>query len=335
MARKPRITTQEPILKIELRPDAADAANSMAVVQASYAQGRDLVNQLLGQAQLAGAFEQFSRTVSVSKLAVVKENKLYQQLSGMRTPNGSELKGTWEEFCNLLGMSVDKADLDIKNLQSFGEEALEAMGRAGIGYRDMRQFRRLPVDQKTALIEAAKSGDKDALLELAEDLIAKHDKETAALAKRAEATEADLEARARVLEDKNAKIDQLAEEMAKLKKRVAAMPPADVGEQIRMEVVQATARAEVGIRALCAGFSALAEHTERHGISHGDFMSGQLGQLELAVLQLRDTFDIKESPTGDEMPDWVRPGAMEAVLARTAPKLSAAGRECNEAEQDT
>ena len=39
------------------------AVDGLAQLQASYGQERDLVNQLLGQAQMAGAFEEFSRTV--------------------------------------------------------------------------------------------------------------------------------------------------------------------------------------------------------------------------------------------------------------------------------
>lgn len=84
---------------------------------------RDLVNQLLGQAQMAGAFEEFSRTVRTSKLAYVKENKLYRAIAGKKSPNGSEFSGTWDEFCSLLGISVDKANMDIANLRTFGEEA--------------------------------------------------------------------------------------------------------------------------------------------------------------------------------------------------------------------
>lgn len=52
---------------------------------------------------MAKAFAGFSKTVLVSKLAFVKENKLYQQLSGKRTQDGLEYSGTWAEFCNLLG----------------------------------------------------------------------------------------------------------------------------------------------------------------------------------------------------------------------------------------
>ncbi|OQS37618.1 hypothetical protein B0T45_13930 [Chromobacterium haemolyticum] len=52
---------------------------------------------------MAKAFFGFPKTVLVSKLAFVKENKLYQQLRGKRTQDGLEYSGTWAEFFNLLG----------------------------------------------------------------------------------------------------------------------------------------------------------------------------------------------------------------------------------------
>ncbi|KUM03507.1 hypothetical protein KIF53_13400 [Chromobacterium subtsugae] len=220
-------TTETPAIApaVELRQDAVDAANVMAIAQASYGAERDLVNQLLGQAQMAGAFEEFSRTVRTSKLAYVKENKLYRTLAGKKAPHGAEMfNGTWEEFCHLLGRSVDQVDRDIANLRAFGEEALESMSRMGIGYRELRQFRKLPEDQKTALIEVAKAGDKESFVELAEEIIAKHTKEKEALAQRVEEAEANLEARSRVLQDKSSKIDQLTEEVAKLSNPLKTLP---------------------------------------------------------------------------------------------------------------
>ena len=47
----------------------------MATAISQITDERDLLNQLLDQAQMADAFEQFSRTVRTSKLAFVKENK--------------------------------------------------------------------------------------------------------------------------------------------------------------------------------------------------------------------------------------------------------------------
>lgn len=197
--------------------EAGQAAEQLSELQRQYGQGRDLVNQLLGQAQMAGAFEDFSRTVRTSKLAYVKENKLYRSIAGAETPHGAEkLAGTWEEFCNLLGRSVDQVDRDIHNLKSFGEEALESMSRMGIGYRELRQYRRLPEDQKTALIEAAKTGDKDAFLELAEDLIAKHAKEKEALTQKAADLAADKEASELVAQGKEETINRLQREVVRL-----------------------------------------------------------------------------------------------------------------------
>lgn len=199
--------------------EAGQAAQHLQQLQSSYEQGRDIANQLLGQAQMAGAFEEFSRTVRISKLAIVKETKAYRQLRGQISPHGAELAGTWEEYCALLNKSVDQVDRDIANLQAFGEEALEQMQRVGIGYRDLRQFRKLPADQKTALIEAAKAGDKDTLLELAEDLIAKHLKEKDELTKARDEATANYKSLEQVNEGQASKIREL---QVKANKKVVA-----------------------------------------------------------------------------------------------------------------
>ncbi len=226
------------------------------------------------------------------------------------SPDGQKISdvGTFEGFCQAIGLSYSKVLEDLQNLEHFGEAALQNLSQLGVGYRELRQFRRLPDDQKTALIEVAKSGDKDAFLELAEDMIAKHAKEKAALTQRADEAEADLAASRDVSDQKNSKIDQITEELAKVKKRVKALPPADVGEEIRQEAALLASQAEVSIRAMRAGLLALAEHTEVHGISHEDFMAGLLCQVEVSVKQLRGEFGVKEAPDGEEVPDWLRGG---------------------------
>lgn len=188
-----------------------DAMNTITTIQSAYNEERDLVNQLLGQAQMADAFTKFSLTVRTSKLNFVKENKLYRSLKGKKSPNGYDfLTGTWEEFCNLLGISVQKADLDIQNLKEFGEEALDSMSQMGIGYRELRQYRKLPEDQKTALIEVAKAGDKESLVELAEEFIAKNNKEKDLLKKENSNLQADYKA----LSKRNADVAKEKEELA-------------------------------------------------------------------------------------------------------------------------
>lgn len=165
---------------------------------------RDLLNQLLGQAQMAESFAKFSLTVSTSKLAFVKENKLYRALQGKRTADGQQFSGTWDDFCSLLGRSRQQVDEDIANLRCLGEDALESMSRMGIGYREMRQYRRLPEDQQAALIEVAKTGDKEAFIDLAEEIIAKHAAEKAELNKKLENTQADYQALDKLAADTSA-----------------------------------------------------------------------------------------------------------------------------------
>ena len=291
------------------------ATQEMATIQHLYSQGRDLVNQLLGQAQMANAFSQFSRTVSASKLAIVKENKLYQQLAGAATPNGSVLKGTWEDFCGLLGISVDKADIDIANVKAFGEEALENMSRIGIGYRDLRQYRRLGQDERTALIEAAKSGDKDELLDLAETLISKQE----AITKRAEEAEADLEASRKRVGVKEAELEKKTKELARAKKHIESLTPDEEGAELRAEVSQLAFNTEASILgALTIGFEALENHASSNDCTHEEFMSGCLFSIERALIGLRNRFNVKERPDGDEMPAWLRPGAEEEAHKKIA-----------------
>lgn len=196
MARKASTPEIQPMPEInqEAYQEEAGALLQIGKIAQDIGEERDLVNQLLGQAQMADAIGKFTATVAVSKMAYVKENKLYRGLAGMRDRDGRGLSGTWEEFCDLLGTSAPKVNEDINNLRTFGEEALDSMSRMGIGYREMRQYRRLPEDQQAALIEVAKTGDKDAFIDLAEEIIAKHAAEKAELTKKLEDTQADYEA---------------------------------------------------------------------------------------------------------------------------------------------
>jgi len=125
------------------------------------------------------------------------------------------------------------------------------------------------------------------------------------------------EARSRLLEDKDTKINELDEALSKARKRVKAVPPAEVGDEIRKEAAALAAQAEVVIRATGAGLAALNEHTEAHGIDHGAFAAGLICQLERTIRQLRDEFDIQAMPDADDTPDWIRndPPAIDTTAA--------------------
>ncbi|HHE5239704.1 TPA: hypothetical protein ACPEZI_003883 [Klebsiella michiganensis] len=293
---------------VELNPELQATQNLMATVSSQMNDERDLLNQLLGQAQMAEAFGKFSQTVWSSKLAFVKENKLYQSLKGKKGPNGLELQGTWVEFCNLLGVSDEKANQDIANLTAFGEEALESMSRMGIGYRELRQFRRLPEDQKSALIEVAKEGDKTALLDLAEEMISKHAREK-------EELKTDLEISRQMLAEKKEELGTMRNEKEELKSRLVRRSttetPDEEGVALETEVTGFKSGVLSAFFDLKSGFNALAEHTERTGINHTGMMAGLLDDLQAQFEELRQEFSLPEARETSAIPDWVKEAQQE------------------------
>lgn len=208
--------------------ESGQAAQQLGQLQAAYNDERDLVNQLFGQIQMSRAISKFTDVVSLQKLQHIKETKMYRALAGQKgiDREGNEIPdvGTFDGFCRAIGVSASKVDEDLTNLKVFGEDALEQLTRIGAGYRELRQFRRLPDDQKTALIEVAKTGDKDSFLELAEDLIAKHAKEKESLAKQLDEIAADKEASERVAKGKEETINKLQREVVRLSNPLTVKP---------------------------------------------------------------------------------------------------------------
>lgn len=276
--------------------EAVSVIQNLGAIAQEMAEDRDLVNQVLGQAQMAGAFEDFSRTVRISKLAQVKENKLYRSIAGMKNPHGAEiLRGTWEEFCNLLNRSVDQVDRDIANLRAFGEEALESMTRMGIGYRELRQWRRLPDDAKSALIEASKLGNLDAVQYLAEELIHTHTKEKDELQKKLTDTQADYDALGEVLSKKSAELDRTRQDLEKAKRRIETMSADDAAKELRQEVVGIAFEAEADISGkLRAAFASLEQHSSETGSDHRNFQAQLIAHLQRLLGELKAEFQLPE-----------------------------------------
>ncbi|EBI0307133.1 hypothetical protein LK549_002684 [Salmonella enterica] len=266
---------------------------------------RDLLNQLLGQAQMADAFSKFSVTVTTSKLAFVKENKLYRALKGRKGRNGYDfLNGTWEEFCGLLGMSCEKADLDIANLRTFGEEALESMSRMGIGYRELRQFRKLPEDSKTALIEVAKQGDKESLLDLAEELIARQNDEKEQLAKQLADTEADLEASRKRAADLKSSRDELEDKLHE--ERFKPITDSELAERTRLEATSISSKiARELMGALQGAFAELEKDTADRGVDHSSFMAGLVCEIRSELDDIVTRFSIPDMVAEVTPPAWI------------------------------
>jgi hypothetical protein len=189
-------------------------------IESQYTSNRDLANQVLGEALALEAVSKFSLTVRTSKLALIKENKLYRDLKGRILPDGTEFPGTWEGYCQLIGRSVDQVDEDIRNLNTFGEDALDSLHRIGAGYRELRKLRKLPEDVRQEVAgQLINLEDKEEIVALIDDMAARHAREKDELQKENAELKADAEANGQVISDKNAKLDVMEREIYKLRNK--------------------------------------------------------------------------------------------------------------------
>jgi len=199
-----------------------------------YTEERDLMNQLIGQVQMSRSIAKFVDVVSLTKAAHIKKNRLYQSVKGRSAIDheGKEIAdvGTWDGFCRLIGTTRSKMDEDIRNLELFGEDALNSLNRIGAGYRELRKLRKLPEDERDLIIngEAVKVSDKESLIELIDEMASKHSRNKETLEKRAKDLEGDLEASRRVVEEKSKRITDLETEMQKK----AAMGPDERAKEL-------------------------------------------------------------------------------------------------------
>lgn len=203
----------------------------------------DLVSRLgerIGRNKALEAMQKLLRVTDLVDIQALKESKSYR---GMRVPDGSGgsvTVTTWDDFCNAaLGRSREIVDEDLRNLKQFGAEMLDSFQALGMGYRQMRELRAIPADERTKLLEAAKGGDAKALVEAAEDMIERHSAERTKLEKAVTESAAKIKAKDAVIKAKDDKLNELIEADARRRS-------ADPGER---EAAQLDAVREAGLAA--------------------------------------------------------------------------------------
>ncbi len=100
----------------------------------------------------------------------IKESKIYKELPNINT---------WADYCKSLGYSVDKIDLDLRNLNTFGEDFLRTVQTFGLGYRELRSLSKqvksgsLEIKDESVVIdgEVIPLDDKDELRDALDTLL--------------------------------------------------------------------------------------------------------------------------------------------------------------------
>lgn len=267
----------------------------------------------VGAIKMAALTRKFVSVTEIELLTNIKKNKQYKDLP--MTINGkSVFVTTFEQFCNAIGSSVETVDNNIRNYQRLGVEFFEYAQNAGIPQRALGQIGRLPEADRQVVIEMAQQEDttKEAVLEVLEQVMAKSaaEKEKTAVEKaelegRLKEAEESLEAKDRVLADKAKQNDTLHEQVERLRRRQAQAKPADVAEDLKLQLASTTVGIESQISRFRELFAALAANAEASGQDHAPMMVGSLNQIIRDCEALREQFALPQEAPTNARPEWL------------------------------
>lgn len=268
--------------------DSLQKSQALAVATNAITQGQLLLSEKVGALK---AFEFTKKLLTVSTIKMLAEIKESQEYKGLKTVSqdgGLLTVSTWEEFCQSIGISRQKVDLDIQNLATFGEDFLETSQRMGVGYRDLRKLRKLPEEDREVIIngEAVKAEDKDSLIELIEDMSVKHAKQKEKLENKVKELEKENKAKDAVIRQKQDTIDSKNDEIIKMDEKLAlklTAPAHDRAKDFAVEIGKLSVDAISLMGKFTSLFGQIADDEEVFGL-----LRINMGH---ALLELKDQAD--------------------------------------------
>ena len=113
------------------------------------------------------------------------------------------------------------------------------------------------------------------------------------------------EAKDKVIADKNKKVDELAEKLAKKQKGAKEPKAEDVGSDLLMMLSSLEVSIRSQVSRLKELFDQLNAHREAHGINHTAKMVGTLNQIILDCETLRENYALPTEAPTDDVPEWL------------------------------
>ena len=113
------------------------------------------------------------------------------------------------------------------------------------------------------------------------------------------------EAKDKVIADKNKKVDELAEKLAKKQTGVKEPKAEDVGSDLLMMLSSLEVSIRSQVSRLKELFDQLNAHREAHGINHTAKMVGTLNQIILDCETLRENYALPTEAPTDDVPEWL------------------------------
>lgn len=145
---------------------------------------------------------------------------------------------SFDEYCRaFLGKSYNRCQELAQTLHLLGPALYEQAQSIGFKAKDYRALKALPAEEQEVVKQALESESKEQVLDILQEMAARHSAEREALQKSEAELKADLEAKDALLQSKTERADKLAVELEKLKR----LPPAEAWKrqlEIEADAVQ-------------------------------------------------------------------------------------------------
>jgi len=291
-----------------------DMQNAGAVADTAVLAFAD-VYTALGRIQAASFFARIGNIAAAQFAAQVREGKKYKGMPYNDTEGNRKYISTFDEFCEVfLGKTGRYVRELVSNLHTLGTDLYEAAEKTGFRATDYAALKALPAAEQEIVKTALAAESKDQVLDILQDMAARHQSERAAMKKQTEDLQADLDARDKLLADKGDKLDKTQMELEKLK----SLPPAKA-EVLRLEREQEAAKglslavveAQAAINALLGKLAAIkAAEVSIYTKQHADQVASWFcQQIQFALQENGIQADMAEIV----LPEWMRD------VAKTSP----------------
>ena len=176
-------------------------------------------SRLTGRVEAFNVTSKFVTVTTLLTIKNIKESGVYKELPNIKT---------WADYCKSIGFSREKIDLDLQNLNTFGEEFMVTSYQLGLGYRDLRSLSKqvksgsLEIKDESVVIdgEVIPLDDKDELRDALDTLLKSKYKEIEEKDKLLKDKEMQLEVVRETKDGFARRMDKAEEEAAAYKKEI-------------------------------------------------------------------------------------------------------------------
>ena len=208
---------------------------------------------------------------------------------------------TWEKFadvCEVFGMSVRAAQQLTQATRRFATPQMQK-AQSKLMELGKSKLLELLVEEDEAIVDLADGGDING--HTLDDVERMTVRELRAALRESRET---AEAKDKIIADKNKKVDELAEKLAK--KQTGKEPrPEDVGSELTMQLSSLEVAARSDLSRFAEVFEQMLAHGEANGYDHRPQMVAAINQIIRDAETLRERFTLPQEAPTNAKPEWL------------------------------